>query len=641
MGDVYPSAGLKASLQARSYKREIILIAETRMNPVYQAYNEFAKLGLGHVLWLTDSPVNCERSSTRLPQLGCAWSTQPFQITDAQANMHMDRVAYAGRALRLGYNVLLVDADIVMFHDPYKFLKAPPLAHHNLLMMRDGSGYVNCGVVYMQNATPDGPTSWFMNGITDRVLRWEASRELLGSKTPPAPHYCLEQDQYSEMVLSVIAGRPLFFVCWMNQLDRKAWWAAHEKLFTITGSGDNAFGEARYLTEVISPWPKELFTPDIGLPTEYHMHSGVMHVPNAKGVWPAELGGEPYVSPRTGAAAAHIALLLEDHPGLWTAMEDAAHAHTAASTAESFAFLPPFFVQSWSVGGGTGFWNGNLVGPLYPQVMAHFVHTPGGGGNKPVVKMSLGRYDWSLAHMAREEEGVFYASTPEAKSPDILAFSPEIEAFAWPGIAAFQEALQALVLLGMASKRAVAFPSLACNLTWIQQHDLRKLPLDIDHGRYISYGGAGGGHTLRCMSTMYMNWECMEAREAWSGGLLPLEFEHYLTLVESPTLHATYDLEAMSQPVPQAAPGRPTPTKATGNATIIHPIEIDVAALAASISAHKERVIWLGAVPRLQFNPVSQEAHFSPAVRTQFTELVAKRCFAYHQRRMLHDAFSC
>lgn len=90
----------------------------------------------------------------------------------------------------------------------------------------------------------------------------------------------------------------------------------------------------------------------------------------AQGVWPAELGGEPYVSPRTGAAAAHIALLLEDHPELWTAMEDAAHARRAASTTESFAFLPPFFVQSWSVGGGTGFWNENLVGPLYPQVRA-------------------------------------------------------------------------------------------------------------------------------------------------------------------------------------------------------------------------------------------------------------------------------
>lgn len=60
-----------------------------------------------------------------------------------------------------------------------------------------------------------------------------------------------------------------------------------------------------------------------------------------------------------------------------------------------------------------------------------------------------------------------------------------------------------------------------------------------------------------------------------------------------------------------------------------------------SISANKERVVWLGAVPRLQFNPVSQEAHFFPAVRTQYTELVAKRCFAYHQRRILLDAFSC
>lgn len=68
------------------------------------------------------------------------------------------------------------------------------------------------------------------------------------------------------------------------------------------------------------------------------------------------------------------------------------------------------------------------------------------------------------------------------------------------------------MLLGMASKRAVAFPTLACNLTWIQQHNLSKLPLDLDHGRYISYGGAGGGQNLLCMSTMYMMNECLQVK---------------------------------------------------------------------------------------------------------------------------------
>ena len=34
--------------------------------------------------------------------------------------MHMKRIAYFVRALRLGVNVLLIDTDIFMFRDPYK-----------------------------------------------------------------------------------------------------------------------------------------------------------------------------------------------------------------------------------------------------------------------------------------------------------------------------------------------------------------------------------------------------------------------------------------------------------------------------------------------------------------------------------------
>ena len=35
--------------------------------------------------------------------------------------MHIVRVAYLSRVLRLGLNVLLIDADILLFKDPYRW----------------------------------------------------------------------------------------------------------------------------------------------------------------------------------------------------------------------------------------------------------------------------------------------------------------------------------------------------------------------------------------------------------------------------------------------------------------------------------------------------------------------------------------
>ncbi len=39
------------------------------------------------------------------------------------------------RALRLGYNVLLADADVIFFDDPYRFFKQPPFkVRHDCFM---------------------------------------------------------------------------------------------------------------------------------------------------------------------------------------------------------------------------------------------------------------------------------------------------------------------------------------------------------------------------------------------------------------------------------------------------------------------------------------------------------------------------
>lgn len=54
---------------------------------------------------------------------------------------YLDRVAYMARAVRLGVNVLLLDTDLIVFHNPYPWLKGV-MGDYNYLVMRDGTGWV-------------------------------------------------------------------------------------------------------------------------------------------------------------------------------------------------------------------------------------------------------------------------------------------------------------------------------------------------------------------------------------------------------------------------------------------------------------------------------------------------------------------
>ena len=46
----------------------------------------------------------------------------------------------AARVLRAGYNLLLLDTDVLVFDDPYKHFKAEPFSKYNLLaQVRVGS----------------------------------------------------------------------------------------------------------------------------------------------------------------------------------------------------------------------------------------------------------------------------------------------------------------------------------------------------------------------------------------------------------------------------------------------------------------------------------------------------------------------
>ncbi len=106
--------------------------------------------------------------------LGCAWYSQPFPAGfGGHRRLMMKRVMLLARAVRLGYNVLSLDTDVIVYRNPYSYLKSPPYSSMHMVVGKSVVGVVvNTGVVYVQGAARHGPVAWLLAEVVDRNLRW-------------------------------------------------------------------------------------------------------------------------------------------------------------------------------------------------------------------------------------------------------------------------------------------------------------------------------------------------------------------------------------------------------------------------------------------------------------------------------------
>ena len=70
------------------------------------------------------------------------------------------------RSIRLGYSVLMMDSDMLVMDDPYKYFKHPQFKDITVLNQAESPEDPNGGLVYVQNAAPDGPAAFMFAGIT-------------------------------------------------------------------------------------------------------------------------------------------------------------------------------------------------------------------------------------------------------------------------------------------------------------------------------------------------------------------------------------------------------------------------------------------------------------------------------------------
>ncbi|KOO25114.1 hypothetical protein Ctob_002832 [Chrysochromulina tobinii] len=75
------------------------------------------------------------------------------------------------RLVLSGYNTLLLDTDVILFHDPYPFFKGL-LANYSAFVLGDSSaGFaaVNGGIYYLQNAHVNGPVVHIFSEFERRI----------------------------------------------------------------------------------------------------------------------------------------------------------------------------------------------------------------------------------------------------------------------------------------------------------------------------------------------------------------------------------------------------------------------------------------------------------------------------------------
>ena len=157
-------------IAARSFSGKEVVLLTSNIDGLPMSVNLIANLaqfGHQHSLLLADSKATCDRLVSATPP-ACVWSSMlsgqyPEGVRVYIHNriwvLWLQRYAYVHRLIRSGYNVLLVDTDVILFHDPYPFFKGV-FENYTLITLGDTSaGYasVNGGVYYVQNARMGGP----------------------------------------------------------------------------------------------------------------------------------------------------------------------------------------------------------------------------------------------------------------------------------------------------------------------------------------------------------------------------------------------------------------------------------------------------------------------------------------------------
>lgn len=507
-------------------------------------------IGLAHQILLTDGPETCDESKRILPELCCVWNSKQLPESHFQHQLLLwnHRRALAARALRLGYNIMVLDTDMVVFDDPYKYLKRPPFNDINLLTMGETWPYetnylLNLGFLYAQNARVDGPVSAILAEVPDRQLRMANDRENRALTMWKVHQNCATDEQllFDDVIYGSILKAPVHIVsmdaCGVQEARDEPWvnWTAvSRRRETLVGSG-------MIFTNNIEEAPVE-WAEIVGGSTfmlkRANLHwwheSRLARLPintsvsstYASNKWPLEYGGQLLPPQRGQLSSAFQSLLLDECKcPLWPDPSSPSSINTVDAPdapVEKFAIAPHFLVASFQARGIKGLWGQHGGRPQ--QVLGHIHQTPCDSWiGKRTIGQMLKQYNWSISKRLNGNN-IFFASSNLVPSPKVVAFVPCLDIGKFiTSLEDYKAILRGLVAVALLTNRAFVIPDLPCSLPFISNKQNRTwaLPLDLNHG-FMARGSLVS--ELKCTWQAFMMGGCMAGPVL---SLAPWEFVQY------------------------------------------------------------------------------------------------------------------
>ena len=167
-----PNSGwdaLRSAAEAQcSPERELVLLTTDshHLDIAVNLVANLAAVGVHNYLVLADRRETCMRLKDKL---ACVWSTlilPRFQkkLMEAMTNnvraQWLVRQIYVGRLAAMGFSPMLLDADIVLFANPFELIRKH-LPSYQLYFLGDTSAgwlSINGGTIFIRNASAHGPT---------------------------------------------------------------------------------------------------------------------------------------------------------------------------------------------------------------------------------------------------------------------------------------------------------------------------------------------------------------------------------------------------------------------------------------------------------------------------------------------------
>ena len=150
-----------AEARADQYRDIVLLTSDVRqLNIAANLIANLASVGVHHYILVADQASTCHEVVGRL---ACVWSTllEPTYSdrlraagTDRVRALWLMRQMYVGRLARLGFNPMMLDADVVLFRNPFELIRGH-LPGYQVYVLGDTSAGLmssNAGTLYVRGS---------------------------------------------------------------------------------------------------------------------------------------------------------------------------------------------------------------------------------------------------------------------------------------------------------------------------------------------------------------------------------------------------------------------------------------------------------------------------------------------------------